>query len=156
MRRAMIAVLSGGVIACAGGEENPRPGPGEEDAGDTAASEATNLATSLIARVEEGSVRFALNVTNAGGEPIRLDFNSGQRFDVSVTDAQGTVVWRWSADRSFIQALGSEMVEPGATLSYDAEWVGAPPGTYRATGVVTAHNWDIREEVEVQVAGDGE
>ncbi len=158
MRRLFIAVLSGTLAACAGGEENPEPGPGAADSADPGApvAGANELATSLIARVRDGGVAFALNVTNAGAESIRLDFNSGQRFDVSVTDAAGAEVWRWSADRSFIQVLGSETVEPGATLTYDAEWAGAAPGTYRATGVVTANNRDIRQEVEVQVpSADG-
>ncbi len=87
---------------------------------------------------------------------MRLDFNSGQRFDVSVTDADGAVAWHWSANRSFIQMLGSETIEPGATLAYDAEWTEAPPGTYLATGFVTASNRDIRQTVEVQVSHDDE
>lgn len=153
MRRVIIAVLSGTLAACPGGEEPPDPGPGADGADPGVPSAAADdLATSLIARVEDARVAFALNVTNAGGAPIRLDFNSGQRFDVSVTDAGGAEVWRWSADRSFIQSLGSETVEPGATLTYRAEWAGAAPGTYRATGLVTASNRDIRQEVEVRVS----
>lgn len=151
MRRLIIAVLSAWLAACTGGEETPGPGPDSERVETDASHTPRDLATSLIARVRDGGVAFALNITNAGAQPIRLDFNSGQRFDVSVTDADGAEVWRWSADRSFIQVLGSETVEPGGTLTYEAEWAGAAPGTYRATGLVTASNRDIRQEVEVQV-----
>jgi hypothetical protein len=129
--------------------------PGDADAAaagaDPAAQPADDLATSLLARVSDASVDFVLNVSNAGGAPVRLDFNSGQRFDVSVTDSAGNGVWHWSADKSFIQSLGSETLEPGATLAYEATWPAAPPGSYRALGEITASNAEIRQSVEVQV-----
>jgi hypothetical protein len=154
----MMAGLAAALAACAGGEEPAPGGPqGSGADGDAATGAMEDLATSVIARVGNGSVDFAINVTNAGGLPVRLDFNSGQRFDVSVTDSAGNSVWTWSAARSFIQSLGSETIEPGATLVYDASWPDPPPGTYLASAEITASNADIRQSVEVQVleAGGG-
>ena len=152
MRRWMIAGLAAAFTACAGSEEPaPGEGGGATTSDDTSIEPTDDLATSLIARVGQGSVDFVLNVTNAGGQPIRLDFNSGQRFDVSVTDSAGNGVWHWSADKSFIQSLGTETLEPGATLAYEATWPDAPPGSYRALGEITASNAEIRHSVEVQV-----
>lgn len=157
MRRMVVTLCAAGAAACAGGEDEVPPGPGTDATDSAPAAEARDdLATSLIARVGDGSVTFVLSVTNAGGEPFRLDFNSGQRFDVSVTDAAGNGVWHWSADKSFIQSLGSETIEPGATLDYEAVWSDVAPGTYRATGEITASNADIRHAVEVQVPAPGE
>ena len=157
MHRMVVTLCAAFAAACAGGEDEPPPGP---DAGATdsvhAAEARDDLATSLIARVGDGSVTFVLSVTNAGGRPVRLDFNSGQRFDVSVTDAAGEGVWHWSADKSFLQSLGTETIEPGATLDYEATWEGVPPGTYSATGEITATNVDIRHAVEVQVPAPGQ
>ncbi|HSM35662.1 MAG TPA: BsuPI-related putative proteinase inhibitor [Longimicrobiales bacterium] len=148
----MIAGLAAACAACAGGEEPAPAEAGGATTGDDASVEPPDdLATSLIARVGDGSIDFVLNVTNAGGEPIRLDFNSGQRFDVSVSDSAGNGVWHWSADKSFIQSLGSETLDPGATLAYEATWPDAPPGSYRALGEITASNVEIRHTVEIQV-----
>lgn len=156
MRQWIHTAVAVSVVACAGGETDADRPPADGGAAATPETVAADeLATSLIARVEGSAVHFSLNVTNASGEPVSLDFNSGQRFDVSVSDAAGASVWTWSADKSFIQALGTESIEPGETLTYEATWAEPAAGAYSARGVITATNRNIAQEVEVQVPNDG-
>jgi hypothetical protein len=156
MHRFLMAGVATLALSCAGGTDGPQDGSPATDDGATATEAPADQATSLIARVGGRDLVVVLSITNAGGEAVTLDFNSGQRFDVSVSDVDGQEVWSWSEGRSFIQALGSETLAPGATLSYEAGWPGPAPGNYRVAGWVTASNRDIRQEVDVRVPVDGE
>ncbi|HEX9936396.1 MAG TPA: BsuPI-related putative proteinase inhibitor [Longimicrobium sp.] len=67
------------------------------------------------------SVRFTLQVTNTSQQPVALQFSSGQSYDFSVSDG-GTVLWRWSEDMGFTQALRTETLAPGQTRSWSEAW----------------------------------
>lgn len=109
------------------------------------------------------SMRFNLSVENLGARPHELTFNSGQRFDIRVEDVSGNKVWQWSDDRMFIQLVETIAVEPGKSLSFDAEWplvnsAGGPvgPGEYNVFGRITAEGLseeEIRLSVTVKPAG---
>ena len=104
------------------GAPDPTPGPG-------------SLVTSLTVQATRDSVRFTLAVTNAAAGAATLHFTSGQRYDFSVRD-RDRVLWTWSADRSFMQAVGSETLAPGETRSYSESWRPAPDAAARTlTGV---------------------
>lgn len=85
------------------------------------------LVASLQVATFADSVRFALQVTNAGSAPVELEFPSGQTHDFVVTRG-GAEVWRWSADRMFTQALRGETLAPGETRAFEGTWR-APAGT---------------------------
>ncbi len=83
----------------------------------------------------------AMTLIVAASEPSTLYFRTSQRFDFAVADADGQVLWHWAADRTFLQVLGQETVEPPGELVYRAVWrqTGAgglrvPPGVYTVTG----------------------
>lgn len=110
-----------------------------------AESEAELVATMEVETSAE-RVQLMLHVTNSSGQPIELRFNSGQRFDFVVQRPGGDTVWRWSADRGFTQALGTETLGPGESLRYSAEWpIEERRGEYEAVGMVTANNRTVRE-----------
>lgn len=71
------------------------------------------------------SVRFVLQITNPTTAPVRLDFSSGQTHDFAVREGTRDV-WRWSADRSFVQALMSISLPAGQTRSYTEVWRPGP------------------------------
>lgn len=105
------------------------------------------LASSLEVEVREDSVRLVLHVTNPSSRPAVLEFSSGQRYDFAVRTEAGADVWRWSADRSFTQALGSETIAPGGTLDYAAVWLpGARTGSFVAIGELTSTSHPVREQ----------
>ena len=113
----------------------------------------------LPATVEVDAVgevaRLTLHVTNSTPAPIELEFSSGQRYDFQVTTDDGEVLWTWSADKSFMQALGSETLEPGATLRYSEEWPsGGRAGRLIGVGMLTSTSHPVRQSVFFEIAGD--
>jgi hypothetical protein len=102
-------------------------------------------------RLEHGELRsgapveWRFAVVNRGAAPATLAFRSGQRGDVALGG------YRWSRDRMFLQALGSETVAPGETWRFTLEGeLDVPPGSYDLVATVTARpELVVRERVEV-------
>jgi len=112
------------------------------------------LATSLEVLIGERAVRLVLHVTNPTREPVRLEFTSGQRYDFVVRTAAGADVWRWSADRMFMQALAAETLAPGASLRYEAEWdAGGRTGSFEAVGTVVSTNHRVEQKTRFELPG---
>ncbi|MEX0907043.1 MAG: BsuPI-related putative proteinase inhibitor [Gemmatimonadota bacterium] len=102
------------------------------------------LGSSFNVSVGEDSVRLELHVTNVTSAAMALEFTSSQRYDFAVATTAGEVVWRWAADRSFMQALGAERLEPGESRRYTAVW--PAPGRqadYVATAWLTSQNYPV-------------
>lgn len=96
----------------------------------------------LEAVVITEAVEFAFTVTNAGDEPMSLEFRSGLGADIAVLRG-GAEVWRWSDGRLFTQALWSETLAPGESVIHEATWPDPDPGTYEAVGRLAAENADV-------------
>lgn len=131
-------ILASALAACASPpEEMPHP---EED------SVPQELVTSLEVKVGGDSVQLRLHATNVTERPVVLEFTSGQRFDFAIQQ-EGREIWRWSTGRAFTQALGSESISPGATLTYSAAWEPEErTGNFRAVGMITARERAVRQE----------
>jgi hypothetical protein len=67
-------------------------------------------------------VSMTLILTNCGGNPTRLFYGDGQRYEFIAEDDRGEEVWRWSHDRAFTQAAGEETIQPGETVVYSEQW----------------------------------
>lgn len=88
-------------------------------------------------------VDFRLSVQNISAENARIPFASGQKFDFEVWQG-ARMVWRWSGDRAFTQALTSSTLRPQETVTYQATWKTegldgkpVPPGRYEVRGYLT-------------------
>jgi hypothetical protein len=116
------------------------PAPG--GAAGPANGAAAPLVSSLSVAPAADSVRLTLQVTNAGPQPVRLQFRDGQVYDFAVS-AGGREVWRWSADRGFTQALRTETLAAGETRSWNETWrpAAGSRGEFTATArlVATSH-----------------
>lgn len=146
MRKLASAWVALALLGCA-----PR---GEPEATSEAMVSANDLVATMEIEAREDALRLALHVTNPTSAPVELEFATAQRYDFTVTNADGDELWRWSADRMFAQVLGTETLEPGATRRYTAEWMGARgEGELIATGVVTATNRTIRQAARFELAG---
>jgi len=122
------------VCACGGRRAEVSPGAGSPE----------QLGSSLNVRIEADSVVLTLHITNVTGGPIALEFSSGQRYDFEVSQPDGRSVWRWSADRSFMAALGEEVLQPGESRQYSAAWhATARNAEYVATGWLTSTNYPV-------------
>lgn len=86
-----------------------------------------SLVSSLALRTEGATVVLTLQVTNSHDAPVEVAFPSGQTYDFSVRDADGRVLWTWSADHTFIQAVQTRTLASGATWTFQERWT-PPPG----------------------------
>jgi hypothetical protein len=99
-------------------------------------------------RIKSGRpVRMTFSVVNTSGKPVTYNFSTGQRFDVTATNAAGTAVWNWAASKRFSQNLASLSLPPGKSLVYRAVWNGrdlsghpVPPGVYTLSAHLTSDN----------------
>ena len=95
-----------------------------------------------LAATLDSVVNLKFVVVNPSKDPIKVEHSSGQKYDFVATDsATGRAVWRWSADKSFIAALGAETVPAGGTLTFVERWRPPGKGLYlvRASLVSTSH-----------------
>lgn len=68
-----------------------------------------------------GPVRFILRVENLTGAPLTLTQPSSQTHDFLLT-RQGVQVWKWSADKLFMETITERVFKPGETVIYTGEW----------------------------------
>jgi hypothetical protein len=124
-----------------------------EDAGNAASAASSNvrLASSVQVEVGANDVRLVFHITNTTNQPVRLEFTSGQRYDFAVRSAAGAELWRWSASRSFMQALGSETMPPSGSLTYSEVWASGPrTGAFVAIAQLTATNHPIEQRANFE------
>ncbi len=88
-------------------------------------------------------IEMKLIVTNLTSRALRLFFPTAQRYDFIVSKGN-EVLWRWSDARTFAQVTSTLLLEPRATITYEATWdqttrsgVKLPLGRYAIKGVLT-------------------
>ena len=107
-----------------------------------------SLATDKQSYGSDEPIALQLEITNRTGELATFEFSNGQRFDFVIQDEAGASVWRWSADKAFIQVLGEEQLAPGESLIYEERFEGSlQVGTYTVLGMLVASN----EPLEVRI-----
>lgn len=99
--------------------------------------------------VDEG-VEFAFTVINTGSEPVDLEFRSGQVADFTVSE-DNSVVWQWSEDKMFTQALQSETIAPDESVTYSGLWPDPDPGSYTVIATLEAVNASVDATAEFSV-----
>lgn len=98
----------------------------------------------------EDTVAFTFRVTNAGDEPVELEFRNGLAADFIVFDG-ATTVWQWSEGRMFTQALWSESLDADESVSYEATWSDPVAGTYDVIASLEASNADLEARTSFDV-----
>ena len=102
------------------------------------------LGSSLNVRVAGDTVHFELHITNTTSGPVTVSFPSTQRYDFGVTRGNGETVWHWSADRSFAQVTGREVLAQGETKRYAETWIArGHAGEYVATAWLTSNSYPV-------------
>ncbi len=98
-------------------------------------------------------IYITFEVFNHTPRPIRFDFNSGQRFDVVIEDADGIETWRWSRGRMFTTALAQETLgTANPRLTYEIEYkADLAPGRYRIMGLLTDTSGQVSAMLSVNV-----
>lgn len=89
------------------------------------------LTATLDVETDDDTARFTLTVSNESDDPVSLTFSDSQRVDFVVRDSEAdTERWRWSEGQLFAQMLGSETLDPGESVEYDAEWSADDAGSF--------------------------
>jgi hypothetical protein len=118
--------------------------PGAVPVVDAGSGSPPELASSLNVRVAEDTVVLEIHITNVATTPIVLEFMTTQRYDFDITSPGGERIWRWSAARSFGEALGREELQPGESRRYAATWRGnGREGDFVATGWIVSGNYPV-------------
>jgi hypothetical protein len=121
---------------------------------DTGAGAPPELGATLNVGVHGDTAHIELHLTNTTTDVVALEFNTGQRYDMEVADAEGRLLWRWSDDMMFTQALGREAVPAGESLRYSAAWSAPTPGEYIATARLVSTNYPVELRTSFHVPGD--
>lgn len=73
-------------------------------------------------RLRQGqTATFELTVRNRSDQPARVTFPTGQQFDFEVW-RDNRVVWKWSRDRAFTQAVSTLALQPGQAMTFTGRW----------------------------------
>jgi hypothetical protein len=88
------------------------------------------------------SVKITFSVRNHAQKTYTLSFPTAQRWDFRILNAAGTVIYTYSDDHEFVQAVGTSMVNQDDKLVYtesiDFDAMTAPlaPGVYKVQAVL--------------------
>jgi len=105
----------------------------------------------LSVEVQPNHVYFVYEVRNEGDESMNLTFRTGQRFDIVVTDGEGTIRWQASEGRLYTMAVTMSSIDPGETWSFDEETTDLIPGDYEAVAQLAADEADATATVTFEV-----
>jgi len=116
---------------------------GEERAGAGMTWEGFGLRLELDVALEERTLIIEMAVKNLASEPVALVFRTSQMWDTEVRDAEGHVLWRWSADKVFLQAVQYRELAPGEDMTFQAKWEAPGNGRYEVVGYFLGHIGDL-------------
>ena len=147
---ALIVVLGWAAAGC----EPSGGSPSQQRATMSDSALQVSLTTDKFHYASGEPIAITLTVANRAPPPITLGFTSGQRYDFAIEDAAGKTLWRWAADKGFIQVLGEETLEAGGKLVYQERFTERlGPGTYRIIGRLVASDRPLSAAVTVTVGG---
>lgn len=68
--------------------------------------------------VKTDSIEMKIMVKNNTKSDIIIENTSGQKFDFELLDKNKSIVYKWSADKSFVAALTTTKIEAGKTVEF--------------------------------------
>ena len=143
------AVLGVALLACGSEPRSARQAVSSD--GTVAESLRFTLIVPPRARVG-AAVPITLRLTNPSAQPIEARFLGREiAFDVVVVDRAGRPVWRRLADRAIPSILRLQVLAPGETLEWQAEWRAARTGRYRVQGVLPSDDPEPRRTAWAEI-----
>lgn len=98
------------------------------------------------------SIPLHLEIVNPTDQEIAFEFATGQRYDFSIENEAGEIVWRWSDGLVFMQMLGQEKLGPGKKLVYsETVELDLAPGSYSITATLVATNHPLSATAALSV-----
>jgi hypothetical protein len=68
------------------------------------------FSVTVDSRPNTSTVMAALRLQTSSSTPVKLQFSSGQEYDLVLRSADGRIVWKWSDGRAFVEALHDRTV----------------------------------------------
>ncbi|MDQ0257996.1 hypothetical protein J2S74_005459 [Evansella vedderi] len=164
----LLSIFSLFLVACGTSEETTGVGPGSGSESGTsdeaqkgeASMEVEDLLYELKVDVDGEKVTVTMTLTNTSENVKRVEFSSGQQFDVFIRDNEGNTVYHYAEGKVFTQALILEEIAPGDTKTFEDVWVAEAPGSYTVEAMLILYAIDGEEidreaftlEVDITVA----
>lgn len=99
-----------------------------------------------------GDYQFVLTIQNNTEQKQTLTFSSSQDYDYQIKDSKGEVLYTYSADKAFLQAVEEEILIQGERLEFQIDAKEALPylekGDYKLEAWVTANDVDGKTSIE--------
>lgn len=96
--------------------------------------------------------KYKLTIENNTEDKQILTFSSSQNYEYQIKDAKGTVLYTYSATKSFAQAIAEKELEPGEVLEFELDASEALPmlekGNYSLEAWVTANEVTDKATIE--------
>lgn len=104
-----------------------------------------------------GAMQVRIQWVNRLDAPRTLEFPTSQRYELVILDGGGGEAYRWSAERSFLQVLGTETLQPGDEGQIWEETLVAPqgPGEYRLVASVESGDAVMETSLPFEVGSGG-
>lgn len=106
------------------------------------------ITSHVMVDTANGSVRFAIEVTNDSPKRVELRFPDGRTHDFSVLTSDGREVWRWSEGRLFTQGIQNRLLDAHDSTIYDERWTPPAPGRYVLVAQLHSETHPVRQRVE--------
>ena len=68
---------------------------------------------------KDGTLEMIYRASNAERESVTFSFPSGQRYDFTLTDAEGNDVWRWSSNKRFAMTAAELTLRRGEFVEFE-------------------------------------
>lgn len=117
----------------------------------TDAADETPLAHEVEVAVGS-TVEFALTLTNTTEKRLEVAFPDGFTHDVTVFDAAGHEVWRWSNGRLFTQSLRTRMLGGSESYVLSERWKPeGRRGIFTAVVELRSSNFPVTEKLTFRI-----
>jgi hypothetical protein len=102
---------------------------------------------------KSGQVLLRYELKNQTEQVKVLQFTSGKRYDYTITDNNGNVVYEFSKEHMFMQILNNVTIKQGDSYVQDIMIKDLPPGKYKVEVWLTAKGepQDYRKMIEVEL-----
>lgn len=106
----------------------------------------TEVTHELSVSAQPEGVSFALRLTNESSRRLELNFPDGYTHDITVLDAAGRPVWRWSNGRLFTQAMRNKMLAANESFEVSERWnPEGRSGTFTAVVELRSSNFPVTD-----------
>lgn len=144
LSRITVPLVAAAVLIFACGPRTPNPVAGVRPK----AGLEKGVTSHVMVDTAQGTVRFAIEVTNDSRKRVELAFPDGQTHDFTVLDAQGREVWKWSKDRMFTQAMQNRLLDAHDSVIYAERWTPDTRGRFTLVAQLHSENFPVQQRVE--------